>query len=153
MHINSSSQPLPPRPTGQRVRAIALQVESLDGGRLRLSTPHARGWAAVVATPHQFARAVQEAFVEVSCASYALARGAAYDLDSMTTHVAGDPLAASQQRRVRTGRTTRIKSHPPEAWTKFENGKWRSPAGRVYRPDTKAVQNVIKRRTEKGLPT
>jgi hypothetical protein len=128
-------------------------VESLEDGRLRISSPHARGWAAVASTPLDLAHVMRAAFNEVACASYALAKGQAYDLDQLTTHVPGDTLAADPQRRVRTGRTTRRKSHAVELWTRYTDGTWRSPSGRVYREDTKAVQNVIKKRREKGLPT
>lgn len=150
---NPATFPLPRQPGGRRVQTIALQVEALEGGRLRISSPHARGWAGTAATPIELARAVQQAFAEVACASYALAHGRAYDLDQMTTHVPGDPLAAHPQRRVRGRRTTRRKSHAPEDWVKYDDGRWRSPSGRTYREDTTAVRNVIKKRQERGLPT
>lgn len=145
---------LPTRPAGQRVRTIALQVDALEDGRLRISSPHARGWAATARTPVELARVVQEAYTEVACASYALARGQAYDLDQMTTHVPGDSLADAPQRRVRGAvRTTRRKAYAPESWTRMDDGRWRSPSGRAYREDSTVVGNVIKRRQEKGLPT
>lgn len=148
-----SRSPFPRHPAGQRVRTIALQVDAMEDGRLRVSSPHARGWAATARTPLELAHVVQQAYTEVSCASYALARGQAYDLDQMTTHVPGDALADTPQRRVRGVRTTRRKAYAPEAWTKMDDGRWRSPSGRAYREDSTAVQNVIKRRQERGLPT
>jgi hypothetical protein len=146
-------QDFPRSQPGQRVRVIPLQVETLESGGLRISSPLARGWASVARNPTELARSIAAAYTEVACSSYARWKGAPYDLDAMTTHVPGDPLADTPQRRVRTGRTTRVKQYAVEAWTKFDNGQWRSPSGRMYREDTMAVQNVIKKRKEKGLPT
>jgi hypothetical protein len=151
--MHPAAIPFPARKPTQRVRTIAVQAEIMDDGRLRISSPHARGWAATAATPMELAHVMRQAFTEVTCASYALAKGEPYDLDRMTTHVPGDALAANPQRRVRNGRPVRRKSHDPMLWTKYEDGSWRSPAGRTYGAETRAVQNVIKRRQEKGLPT
>jgi hypothetical protein len=142
---------MPPR-VG-RVHTIALQVEALGSGRLRLSSPHARGWAATVTTPHELALAVQQAYTEVAVASYARARGEAYDLDALTTRVPGDALAEGKQGRKRTQRTVRRKSHNPADWSRMEDGRWLSPAGRAYREDSRVAQDVVARRKERGLPT
>lgn len=146
--------PLPSR-AGGRVRTIPLQVDQLPGGGLRISSPAARGWAGTARTTYELARVVQQAFQEVAVASYARAKGMPYDLDVLTTHVPGDPLADTPQRRVRNAsrRTARHKSYAVEDWTRMEDGRWRSPAGRAYRADSTAVQNVIRKRQEKGLPT
>jgi hypothetical protein len=145
--------PVPGNRPGMRVRVIPLQVETLDGGGMRLSTPLARGWSKVARTSTELSRVVQEAFLEVSCASYARARGERYDLDALTIQVPGDPLAGGRPGRERTGRTTRRKSHAVEAWTRMDDGTWRSPAGRFYSPDTTVVRNVVAKRERKGLPT
>lgn len=145
--------PFPPHPAGQRVRSIVLQVDALPDGRLRVSSPHARGWAGAARNPMELARIVAQAYNEVACASYALARAEAYDLDQMTPRVSGDLLADGSPRRVRSGRSARRKAHAPEDWTRLEDGRWRSPSGRAYRPDSTAVRNVVRRRQEKGLPT
>lgn len=136
---------------GQRVRVIPLTVETLPGGALRLSTPHARGWAAVARTPQQLATAVHQAYLEVSVASYARAKGAAYDLDQLTQHVPGDALAGSPMQRVLQPRTRSKKSHDVTAWTKLSDGSWLSPGGRTYRAETQAVQNVIRKRGRLGM--
>lgn len=151
--VHPANTPLPPQPGGRRVTTIGLTVEALESGRVRISSPHARGFAATAGTPMELAQAVARAFTEVACASYALAKGSPYDLDQMTTHVPGDPLAANPQRRVRGRRTVRAKAYDAAAWTKYEDGSWRSPSGRQYREDTTAVQNVIRKRRERGLPT
>ncbi len=152
MRETNDHRPLPVRGPG-RMPVIALQVETLEGGRLRMSSPHARGWAAVVATPAQVVQAIQDAYTEVACASYARAKGTTYDLDVLTSKVDGDPLAGGTPGRERTPRTTRRKSHSPADWSRMEDGRWRSPSGRAYREDSRVVQDVVARRKERGLPT
>lgn len=138
-------------PPGQRVRTISLQVETLPTGALRVSSPLARGWAGVARTPHELARVMADAFTEVSVASYARAHGEAYDLDALTGSVPGDSLAGGAAPRVRRAQGGR-KAYHPGLWTKLPNGWWRSPGGRDYGPDTKIVRDVIRRRTDLGLP-
>lgn len=149
VHENAA---LPPRPTHQRVRAIALQVETLDSGRIRISSPHARGWATVARTPSQLFAAIQEAYREVTIAAYARAQGKTYDLDQLTTRVPGDPLADGAPARERVPRRTRRKSHDPANWTRMDDGRWMSPTGRAYREDSRVVQDVLTRRRERDLP-
>lgn len=140
---------LPPSRPDARVTAISLTVEARPGGRYRISSPHARGWAAEVGTQLELARALKEAFTEVSVASYARAHNTPYDLDVLTERVAGDALA--NQPRARTGGIRRRKTYHPADWTKFEDGRWQSPGGRTYRADSKQVQAVVRARLERGL--
>ena len=130
-----------------RTTVITVQVEVLDGGRVRLSTPHARGWAAVAATPAELIAGLRGAFLEVDVASYARFRNRPYDLDVLTERVPDDPLAGSPGQRVR-----RVRLHLPELWCRMEDGRWRSPSGRVYRGESRAVQRVIEKRVRLGLP-
>lgn len=132
-------------------RAIMLMVEPQKDGTLRISTPHARGWAATASNPLGLARAVQGAIVEVQVASYARQRGHVYDLDGLTAQVPGDPLAARPVSREPRARRSR-RSHPPDAWQMVDGGSWRSPNGRVYGAGTKIVRNVVARREALGLP-
>lgn len=141
---------LPPSRPDTRVTTISLTVEARANGRYRLSSPHARGWAAEVATQLELAQALAKAFIEVGVASYARAKNTPYDLDVLTERVAGDPLASRARVRTRSGSRARKTYHPSE-WSKFENGCWRSPGGRVYKPEAKQVQAVIKARIERGL--
>lgn len=134
-----------------RVQTISLMVEAMPSGRYRLSTPHARGWAAEVGTQVELARALASAFTEVSVASYARAKNVPYDLDALTERVAGDPLAAAPRTRARSGPRARRKTYHPADWTRFEDGSWRSPSGRTYRADSKQVQGVIRARRERGM--
>lgn len=144
---------LPQYRPGQRITTIPLQVELLPTGGLRLSSTAARGWAGVATTPLELARVVDAAFREVSVASYARYKKEPYDLDKLTERVPGDALADRAPRRIRGVRTVRKKSYDVEDWTRLEDGRWRSPSGRAYRADSTAVQNVLKKRAEKGLPT
>lgn len=138
---------------------IPLTVECLPDGRLRIETPLTRGWSAVVRNPHELARSIEQAFVEVTIAGYAKSRNATYDLSRLTERVDDDPrtaLVASAgtpptHRPVRaTGRPPR---HNPAAWTKLPDGRWQAPGGRRFRPDSQVVRNVLALRREQGLPT
>lgn len=140
-----------PIPSG-RVRTIPLQAELLPGGKVRISSPLARGWAGVAANPHQLADVIAKVFTEVTVASVARWRNQPYDQDSLTMQVAGDPLAAGPQARRRTRtqarRNTGHRAYSPEAWTCMTDGNWRSPSGRMYRGDSAVVQRV-KRKLER----
>jgi hypothetical protein len=139
-----ASFPLPGQ-YGHRPRQISLQVEALPDGRLRVSTPSARGWAAAARTPAELARAVESAFTEVSVAAYAKAHGQPYDLDVMTSQVPGDSLAGERPARQRRARSrVRQGTYAPESWAELADGsgRWRSPSGRFYRGDSKVVRSV-----------
>ena len=143
-----------PAPVRNQSRAALLRMESLPGGRLRISSPQARGWAVVASTRDELVRAIAQAFTEVQVASYAAWRGEPYDLDALTMPDETDPLAASAatismgeaQRRSR-----RSDVHEATDWTPLGNGKWRSPTGRVYREWTQQVQRVLAKRRALGL--
>jgi hypothetical protein len=146
-----------PPPVRNQVRQALLRVEAMPGGKLRISSPQARGWAAVVSNRDELAHAVGQAFTEVQVASYAAYRGEPYDLDAMTLPDDGDPLAASAavinmsgpaKRNVR-----RSDVHKVTDWTPLGGGKWRSPSGREYREGTQAVQAVLAKRRAMGLGT
>lgn len=155
-------EPTNPAPPGVRhqVRAITVRVEQLPDGKLRLSTPAARGWAAVGRTPNEIHRALAGAFVEAQCAAYARWRGERYDLDELTEPVAGDPLAPPQRRlRRRTNRANvgwgrnqeRPDAHPVEQWERLPDGRLRSPAGLTYRRDSLIGQRVLARAQRAGI--
>jgi hypothetical protein len=127
-----------------------MMVEPLPGGGYRLSTPHARGWAAAVRTPNELAQGVRKALTEAQVAAYAKAHSKVYDLDGMTGQVVGDPLAGkpvTRETRSRRGR----RSHSPADWRMTDNGSWKSPNGRVYGPTTQIVQRVLAGRQRMGL--
>lgn len=145
-----------PSRRGHQPSSIPLQVDVLADGRFRLSTPVARGWAEVASDPRQLFRALNNAFTEVAVASYARAKRQPYDLDQLTGHVPGDPLAGTRQSRIPGARPAgRRKSYNPEDWTRLADqpGVWQSPSGRRYREDSKVVQSVLSRRAQLGLET
>lgn len=144
--------PLPFPGVGRVPKAIMVMVEPLASGGYRLSTPHARGWAAAVRTPHELAQGIQRALTETQVAAYAHAHGKVYDLDGLTGQVIGDPLAGrppARERRPRKGR----RAHSPADWQMTDNGSWKSPKGRVYGPTTQVVQRVLAARERLGLAT
>jgi len=146
----SFSDPLPARHARRLVSNVPLNVEALPGGKYRVSSPAARGWAGVAGTPHELARVLAQAFHEVTRASVARANRDRYDLDGLTMKVAGDPLAGKPQARIRAApgaatRSIRHRAHAPESWTRMEDGRWRSPGGRMYSHDSAAVRSVRKR--------
>lgn len=152
MANNLPPSPLPP-PGGAHVPgAIMVMIEPLPSGGYRLSTPHARGWAARVRTPVELAHGMRQAFTEVQVSAYARAHGKVYDLDGMTGQVTGDPLAGlpvAREKRPRRGR----RAHSPADWQMTDNGSWKSPKGRVYGPATQVVQRVLAGRQRMGLAT
>lgn len=148
--------------THHQVQAVDLHVESLPGIGLRVSTPAARGWAAVARNADELTRVVREAFTEAQVAAHARWRGAEYDLDALTAAVDGDPMAPPRQRASR--RTPgapgpgwkpgqqRPDQHSPADWVRCEDGRWRSPAGRHYQPGSVTARRVIAARQRLGLP-
>jgi hypothetical protein len=138
---------------------IPLTVERLSDGRFRIETPLTRGWASVVRTQAELARAIECAFVEVTIAGYARSRNAKYDLSQLTEQDAADPrtaltAAAGTPPTHRPPRASgRPPQHDPAAWVKLPDGRWQAPGGRRFRPDAQVVRNVVALRRERGLPT
>lgn len=151
-----------PAPVGHQVQSIELRVEALPGIGLRVSTPAARGWAAVARTPHDLARAVTAAFTEAQVAAHARWRGAEYDLDALTAAVPGDPMAPPRERtRRRTpgapgvgwkSGQQRPDTYSPADWQRCDDGRWLSPGGRRYQQSNPIVVRVLAARRRLGLP-
>lgn len=166
LRIERSTRAVPgqlkgPAPTAHQVREVSLRVESLPGGGMRVSSPQARGWAVVVRRPEELARAVSSAFLEAQVAAYARWRGERYELDDLTEPVRGDPMAPPRPRTRRRKNTAQVgwgstqqrpDSHDPAAWVKLPDGRWRSPTGKAWKPDTQVVRKVIARRMQFNLP-
>jgi len=141
---------LPPRGAHQ-VRELNLRVEPLPGGGVRVSTPQARGWAAVARSEAELARAVLSAFTEVQVASYARWKGEVYDLDALTDVDPADPATALPAPVRRRNRTTRSDVAHPSEWARLPDGRWRSPAGRHYQPNSQLVRRVVQNRRALGI--
>lgn len=133
-----------PAATRNQVRSIALRVDELPDGRLRLSSPAARGWVRIVSTRDELNRAVAQAFTEAQIASYARWRGESYDLDAVTPVYADDPdpLVAAGPAFESSRRPGRSDVHDPRAWTELPDGRWRSPSGKAFGANTEAVRRV-----------
>lgn len=142
-------------------RRVTVTIDVLDDGKLRVSTPSARGWAAVVRGPHQTWTALRQALVETQLAGHARWRGGRYDLDALT---AADDPTEPRQRPLRSrpsalsgvgfGRGAIVRpdqAHPAE-WCPNPDGSWTSPKGRTWR-DPARLQSLIEKRARLGLPT
>lgn len=138
-------------PVRNQVRVVDVRLETMPEGFIRVSTPQARGWAVTVRTRDELARAIQQAFVEAQVASYAAWRGEPYDLDALTPVDNTHPLTAATRTRDFTVRA-RTDVHNPDDWTPMSDGRWRSPGGRLYGPDTDAVRKVLAKRHRPHLP-
>lgn len=136
---------------GHQARAVQLVVETLPDGAVRVSSPQARGWAGVARNPGELARVVASAFTEVEVAAYAAWKGQLYDLDEMTDVDPADPTTALPTPPKRRNRTVRSDAQHPADWRRLEDGRWRSPGGRVYRPETQLVQRVMANRRALGI--
>ena len=151
--------------TAHQVRSINVRVEQLADGKLRITTPTARGWAAVAANQPELARAIAGAFTEAQVAAYARWRGTQYDLDALTAHVPGDPLAGRKPQRQKAGNKRARRTgegwsygqqrpdvHLPNEWAEQPDGRWRSPSGRMYRADAAQVVRVRRRLEQETAP-
>jgi hypothetical protein len=137
--------------TGHQVRAVSLVVETLPDGAVRVSSPQARGWAGVARNPGELARVVASAFTEAQVAAYAAWKGQLYDLDELTDVDPGDPTTALPTPPKRRNRMVRSDAQHPADWKRLEDGRWRSPGGRVYREETQLVQRVMANRRALGI--
>lgn len=146
-------------PAPRVARRITLTVDVLDDGRLRVSSPAARGWAVVARGPHQLWTAARQALVEAQLAGHARWRGRRYDLDALT--LPDDPteprqrsLGARPRHGVSYGRSAIVRpdqAHPSE-WTPQPDGSWLSPRGRTWR-DPARIASLVEKRAALGLPT
>ena len=157
--INTSPrQPVGPAPVAHQVRELTIKIESIPEG-LRISTPTARGWAVVARTEPEVSRAIQSAFTEAQVAAYARAHGMTYDLDALTSAVAGDPMAPPIKRpRSRRGEGVgwrrgqrRPDVHDPADWLRLESGDWRSPGGKVIAAGSPMGVRIAQLRRHAGL--
>jgi hypothetical protein len=133
------------RVKGQRPGATAPGGPGSPGGPggtvMVFESPALPGWSVTASDPIAVARAVADAWRELEVAGYAERHGATYDL----AHLA--PAAAEGQ----PGRRWPDPWHP-RLWEPLPDGRWRSPTGRVYRPQAAVVRRVVAWRRELGLP-
>lgn len=149
---------------GKTARYVDLRLQRLDDGRIRVSTPQARGWADTAKGPDQLWHKVMQAFVEATVAGYATWRGVRYDLDELTDPT--DPTEPARRRphtaREAAGDCSEVsyaqgaivrpdQAHPAE-WTPNPDGSWTSRKGRRY-SDPAYIQSLLIKRGRMGLPT
>lgn len=149
---------------GKTARYIDLRLQRLDDGRIRVSTPQARGHAAIARGPDQLWNAVVEAFREATIAGYAMWHGVRYDLDELTDPT--DPTEPTRRRpytpretqgdcsevSYAQGGVVRPDQAHPQDWSPNPDGSWTSPKGRVYRSPGH-IGPLLIRRARMGLPT
>ena len=128
------------------------------------------GWAGHAHSLTGLRDVVAQAFREHEAANYARFRGVPYDASSFATDAFDDPGAAiscppderrhpaeppvSEVPRIgwSKGADVRPDTHHPAEWTPLPDGRWRSPKGNTYKPESAMVASVVARRAELGLP-
>jgi hypothetical protein len=163
----------PPDPfaVGRFVRHVQLVFERLDGenaGKMRISSPQARG-AAEVVRPHPDALyyAILKMFNEATIAGYAAWQGDLYDQDELTalddpteparsSRVDAEQLAARARSRTVVSWSRHSVSRPDlarlEDWTPLPDGRWMAPKGKPYSGDADQVKRMLRKRAMAGLP-
>lgn len=141
----ASATPYPGDPdiATQSLARLPVILERLDSGGFRLSSPDLPGWSATGHGPHQLARCMDEAWVELQIAAYSRRHGQEYDL----AHLAATPKTARPEAARRWP-----SPYDPRDWVPLPGGDWLSPSGRRYRADTTTVAKVKARRAQLGLP-
>lgn len=151
------------RPPGPR--HLRLEVEFLDDGGLRLSSPEARGYAVTVRGPLQlWTRLNEDVRIEAAVAGYSRSRGVIYDLDALT-----DPTDPTEPKRRRPytprevvgdcsevsysrGAVVRPDQVHPSEYTPNPDGTWTSRTGRRISHPAK-VRGIVITRHRMGLST
>lgn len=148
-----------PARTRHQPRSIHVQLDQLPDGQLRISTPHARGWAAIARNRDQLVTAISRAFNEAAIASYSAWNQQRYDLDQLT---AKDDPTEPQRRPIREQRALTGSigyargavrpdvTHPGE-WTPNPDGSYTSPNGRIFR-DPAFIRRLESKRAKFNLP-
>jgi hypothetical protein len=143
-----------PRNPHEPVELHVLVSRGVDG-RVVLRTPMTPGWSYAALTPAELARGIEQAFAECAIAAYARLRGVLYDLAETEEvippeayargrlHPAEPELVEQPVDEVATRRRSKHpKTHPPEEWVELDDGRWLSPKGRYYGPQTAIVASV-----------
>jgi hypothetical protein len=133
---------------------LPIFVSRNPHGGFVLRSPLCPGWAVPARTPAELAQMMEQAWTEAAIAAYARLRGTLYDLAETeevipreayvavdTCHPAEAPDEVEQQRRKKRARHPA--THAPEQWTELSDGRWLSPAGHRYGPDTKQVRAIV----------
>lgn len=139
---------------------LTLRVRRLDDGRLRFTVPTCPGWAFTAHRPSMIGEAIARCYTEAAVAAYARLHGVLYDVAEEThpeelppgvlaaatpstrRHPA-EPDPPSEDEVAKRRRTKHPRTHPPETWQPLDDGRWLSPTGRRYAPESRQVQAVV----------
>jgi hypothetical protein len=139
---HTAGQQLGPAPIRNQVKAITVKIEALPGG-LRISTPTTQGWAAFARNEAQLVAAVRAAFTEAQIAAYAQWRNGTYDLADTVSRDDPDPLVAAAPNEIRRPRPkVRRDQYNPADWVVRSDGRYQSPSGRSYAPDSTMARRI-----------
>lgn len=124
--------------TARQTRSVPVTIEEVRPGVMQLSTPF--GWRSGLAhNAPELARIVASAFTEAQIHNHSMWRGR--DETGRTLY----------QRPRPQRRGNRVDVHDPRAWRTDGQGRFVSPNGRPFRPDTQTAQRVSSRLMELGL--
>jgi hypothetical protein len=142
MEIRPQSETYHPENRRSQIRSIQLNVEIMDQG-LRVSLPVAQGWAAFASSPHSLVAAVKAAFTEAEIAAYAQWRNGTYDLADTVSRDDPDPIVAAPPNEISRHRPkTRRDQYNPADWKVDGMGRYVSPTGRSYAPDSYMASRI-----------
>jgi hypothetical protein len=149
-----------------------LVIERTTGGGFDVSSPDAPAWRAHAPNRLALLAALDLGFRETDVATYAERKGTAYDLDlhdraSAEAAMTGQLLPFDQEERERflgtlaasvglpdtVGPRSPSDVHDPLAWRPLADGRWASPSGRCYGPQTQVVARVVAKRRAMGVDT
>jgi hypothetical protein len=138
---------------------LTLRVRRLDDGRLRFTLPQCPGWAFTAHRPAMIGEAIARCYTEATIAAYARLRGVVYDvaaethpdelpvpveaLTPRTTRHPAEPAPPPVDEVARRRSTKHPRTYAPDEWQQLPDGRWRSPGGGTYRPDSRQVQAVV----------
>lgn len=152
-------------------RHMQVNLQRLDDGRLRLSTPQARGAAYCARGPMQVWNALAALYRDAASAGAAAWRGERTELDWLTAE--DDPTEPSRRNLPAPGEIAAVRAvsysyrsvvrpdqADPATWEPLEpqqrDGRevrpWRSPNGRTWTSE-KVLRPLIAKRELLGLPT
>src|SRR5689334_20837061 len=134
---------------------MQVLVRRAPGGGLLLSTPLTPGWCVPARTPAELAQRMEQAWLEYACAAYARVRGTLYDLAATEEEIPPEAYAVGREHpaeavpdEVSKARRRRAQRgiHDPEQWVELPDGRWLSPSGQKYGPQTLVASRVRRAR-------
>jgi hypothetical protein len=150
---------VPPARRPHEPAELTLRVRRLDDGALLFTTPTCPGWGFTARRPQQIGEAIARCYTEAAIAAYARLRGVLYDvaaethpeelpvpaeaLTPRTRRHPAEPEPAREDEVAKRRRTKHPRTYAPDEWQQLPDGRWRSPVGGTYRPESRQVQAVV----------